>query len=213
MWRAKVARVAKGVVLRNLEQKNLTVDLGLTTIWKDGGDVSGNAQPWLSYPLRQISSGTGAVDVIGDEIILKQANFRFLFRNDATSQTVTSFRVMIGWLNPNVTNVGSNWRIGTSGDAITAFIRTPMDQVTIWKKLLHDKSYPVNSILTGVNNMRDVHINLNMHNKKYMFDPVSKAGTHEDLVVMVTASTGSGTPLTTSAGQLDGFYRVWYKDG
>lgn len=213
MWRAKVARVAKGVALRNLETKNLTVDIGLATIYKDGGDVISNSTPWSSYPLRNISIGTGAVDVIGDEVTLKQFNIHLMLRNASATSLNSHFRVMVGWFLPNVTSIGNNWRIGTGGDATSAFIRTPNDQLTIWKKLIHDRVYPVDSLISGVTAMRDVRINLKMHNKKYTFDPSSKFGTKDDLVILVTASTPTGTPLTNPAGSIDGYYRVWYKDG
>jgi len=212
-WRSKVARVAKNVALRNQEQKSITLDLGAAGLYKDGGDTVSNSQPWSSFILRSLTSGVGAADVIGDEMTLKRFNLHLMFRNDAASQVDTAFRVMVGWLNPNVSSIGSNWRIGTGGDSIAAFIRTPLDQNTIWKKLLHDRVYTVNSIITAQNHMRKVTINLNMHNKKYMFDPVSKLGIHEDLVVLVTGSSATGTALTTVIGGIDGFMRIWYKDG
>jgi len=213
VWRAKVARVAKSTALRNLETKNITGDITAQTIYKDGGDVSGNASPFAFYPLSLLVPGTGPNDVVGDEITLKMCNFRLSLRNAASVSLNSRFRVMVGWLKPNVTNIGNNWRIGTFGDSMSAFIRNPNDEVAIWKKLLWDKTYAVNSMVTGTNQFANVHINLKMHNKRYSFDRTSLNGTNEDLVCLVTASIPDGTTLTSIAGFVDGYFRVWYKDG
>lgn len=213
VWRTKVARVAKSVALRNLETKNFTVDIAAQTLYKDGGNVISNPAPLAIYPLKLIVNGTGPNDALGDEVTLKMINWRFMFRNASSVSVNSRVRIMIGWLKPNVVSIGNNWRIGTFGDSVSAFIRQPNDEVAIWKKLLWDKSYACNSMITGTNQFTDIHINMKMHNKKYSYDTASKNGTNEDLVALVTASIPDGTTLESITGFIDGYARIWYKDG
>lgn len=213
VWRAKVARVAKNVALRAQETKQITLDIFPTTVYKDGGATSGQTTPFTVYPLRNVIQGTSNDDMIGDQITLKGINLRLNWRNSSASQTVSYVRVMVGWINPNVTTIGQNWRMGTAGDAVSAFLRRPSDADAIWKKVLVDRIYSVKSILTGVDNMGLMNIQVPLHNRKYEFSETTPfAGVHDDLVILVTCSSPGGVTLTTGVGVIDGFVRFWYKD-
>lgn len=234
VWRAKVARVAKTVTLRNLETKlyewtgkNSALNGAgtLITLYSNGGDTSGSNAPFQTLPLQFINPGTDEQSRIGNQITLKGMKLRFLFENDPAYTGITYVRIIVGWIDPNLTTVTAGnllYQPALAGtNIISQMLKGPSHENSVLRRVVVDRLItlaPGNQVSGGaaVNQIRPVvvKVNANMHNKKYKFvnESAAQFGEQEDLYLFMFAfSPGQINTQIVANARLNG--RVYYKDG
>lgn len=234
-WRAKVARVAKNVTIRNQETKyyewtgvNSTVGGtgALIPLFSNSGSSSGATIPFSDLPLDNIDQGPGKNQRLGTQITLKGLHMRMRFVQDPNNVFFTQVRVVLGWLDPNFGSVSlSNiFNLPTlpGNDVIQAFIKGPTHENTVFRKVLVDRviNLPVQNAVPGASTgvqallSKTVKINVPFHNKKYQYisGTIGVNGEHEDLWLFVTA-VGVGQANTVQVANMGINGRVYYKDG
>lgn len=236
VWRAKVARVAKSVTLRNQETKyyeyigaNTGVggSSGLIPLYSNGGATSGSNIPYSDLPLDFIDVGGQKNQRIGNQITLKGMHIRGSFENDPASVGMTQARVILAWIDPNfsVSSISAGNLLylpaATGNNVLTAQLKGPTHQDTIIRKVVMDRIFsiePGNSVTSGgVNNQirhKMFKINVPFHNKKYQFISGTAGinGEHEDLVMFMFAFQ-PGAVNTQQVLNVRITNRIYYKDG
>lgn len=235
MWRAKVARVAKNVTLRNQETKcyeyiglNVTPggDQQAIPLFSNAGSVSGVPSPYRDLPLDNIDQGTARNQRIGNVITLKGMHMKLGFQIDPNVSLHTLIRVVIGWIDPNLASVSNANLLRNPAVAGTNVIQAqlvgPTEPDTILRKVLVDRVYDVRigeapfTILNNIPQIVERHIKLHIpfHNKKYQF--VSGAtgigGEMEDLAMFVWGY-GVSQANTVQVANMYVNNRIYYKDG
>lgn len=211
-WKAKVARVAKSVTLRNLETKRYSGDITQTLIYKNGGPTAASTNAFTIFPLRNIAVGTDEGSRIGNQITLKRMNWRFVFDNILLADV--KFRVTMGWIhNADLSTIPLTEVYIGGGDISSRFVRRPLDPFALFTSVIHDKVYRLDQDYVNEPIRRNVDIHIPMHNKKHNYSTnASNGGATEELVCIVTATDYIGVDLADDVGLVDGFFRVWYKD-
>lgn len=235
VWRAKVARVAKNVTIRNQETKlyewiGVNSSVGGSTavipLYSNGGSSSGVASPFQDLPLDNIDQGTGKNQRLGNQITLKGMHLRFQFEQDPNNQFFTQARVVIGWLDPNFGSVSlaNVFYLSTvaGNNTVNAFVKGPTHQDTVFRKVLVDRiinlplqQEPYTKVVTPQTLLsKVVKMDIPFHNKKYQFisGTVGINGEHEDLWMFVTAYA-PGQSNATQVANMRVCGRIYYKDG
>lgn len=236
VWRAKVARVAKNVTLRNQETKlyeYIGANSGsggssaLIPLYSNGGSTSGSNIPYSDAPLFNIDVGTDKNKRVGNEITLKGMHIRASFENDPANVGITQARVILAWIDPNfsVSSISAANILyipsATGNNVLTAQLKGPTHQDTIIRKVVVDRVFniaPGNQVTSGTVNNQIRHVlfkmNVKFHNKKYQFISATNgiAGENEDLVMFVFAFQ-PGLTNTAQVLNLRFTNRIYYKDG
>ena len=234
-WRAKVARVAKNVAVKNQETKyyewtGVNNSVGgsgaIIPLFSNSGSSSGATIPFSDLPLDNIDQGTAKNQRLGTQITLKGLHLRMRLEQDPNNTFYTQVRVILGWLDPNFGSVSLanifNLPTLPGNNVVQAFIKGPTHENTVFRKVLVDRliNLPVQNTAFGATTAvqslisRVVKVNVPFHNKKYQFISGTAGinGEHEDLWLFVTAySPGQGSTVQVANMGING--RVYYKDG
>lgn len=235
VWRAKVARVAKNVTLKNQETKyyeyvgSNTATGGAGTViplYSNGGSTSGSQAPFSDLPLINIDQGSGKSQRLGSQITLKGMHMRLNLQQDPNNQYFTQVRIIVAWTDPNFSTITAGNLFHSPAVAgnqvIAAQLKGPTHQDSILRKVLVDRvfnlsvgnaPYSASNLLQTLTN-RVQKINIPFHNKKYQFISGTAAilGEHEDLrVFMFAYSPGIANTIQVSNVYMNN--RVYYKDG
>jgi len=234
VWRAKVARVAKSVTLKNQETKlyeyigsnsGVNGSSGLIPLYSNGGDTSGSNAPHQHLPLKYINVGTDEQSRIGNKITLKGMRLRFAIENDGTYVGMTQVRIICAWLDPNFTTITAGNLLyvpsATGNNVVVAQMKGPTHENSVIRRVVFDRVvnvYPGN-IVSGAAPVNQNHhvlktFNVNFHNKKYQFvnESVGQTGELDDLYIFMFAYA-PGQINTTQVANVRFTGRVYYKDG
>lgn len=236
VWRAKVARVAKRVTLQNQETKcyefsgTNTVATGNKSqiqLYSNGGVTSASTTAYWDLPLQYIDQSLTVTGRVGNEITLKGMHLRCLLIQDPTNQYPVYFRIIVGYVDPNLTgitigNLLTDYNSGSANNVINSQIRGPTRPGSVLRKVLVDRVYKVEQSpigttgATSINTLgtRMVKFNIPLHNKKYKFISSTSGadGEQEDLSVFMFAWS-QGQANTVIVGNVQPTYAIYYKDG
>jgi len=236
VWRAKVARVAKAVTLRNVETKRYTIGGANTTsggagalipLYSNGGTTSAATGPYVDFPLLYIDQGDNLNQRTGNGIVLKGMHAHLQVEGDPSFLGNCHVRVTLAWIDPNYTSTPLSYQnvylnaIGAYNTTTNSFIRHGTDNDSLIRKVVFDRVYSlatINSPASGGSNTNNVpqkliRINLAFHNKmfRYVSSTAGIGGESEDLIMFMTAYT-PGRANTEQVANVRMYRKVYYKD-
>lgn len=235
VWRAKVARVAKAVTLKNSETKRYVIGGANTSnggagalipLFSNGGTTSAATGPYVDYPLQYIDQGDNITQRTGNRIILKGLHAHLQVEGDPNNLGNTHVRVTFAWVDPNFSltpftyqNVYLN-AITSNNTTTNAFIRSGVDNDSIIRKVVFDRVYALSTInlptggtLTNQVPQKLIRINLPLHNRNFQYVSSTSGSTGEadDLIMFMTAYT-PGQANTVQVANVRMYRKVYYKD-
>jgi len=222
MWRAKVARVAKNVTLRNLETKRIGFNL-ISNMTQSAGATGaiGLAQNNIMFGLIQ---GTGRQERIGNMITLKGIHFKFNWDSvgQANLSNTVHIRVSLFKVDPFLLSAGvaAFTRDQLFIDGATAarpmanlYVRGQNEDQAVIQKVYFDRVFTFNPSLSLAVNAKHFRVMVPMHNMKFKFaSNTSGSGDDFDLV-LVTQAWVAGSATDDDTGTVITDYRIYYKDG
>lgn len=222
MWRAKVARVAKNVTLRNLETKRIGFNV-VNNVTQSAGATGaiGLGQSNIMFGLIQ---GVGRAERIGNQITLKGINFKFNWDSvgQANLSNTVMIRVSLFKVDPFLLTAGvaTFTRDQLFIDGATSarpmanlYVRGSNEDQGVIQKVYFDRIVTLNPSLSVAVNSKHFTVKVPMHNMKYKFASNSSGNGDEYDLVLVTQAWVAGSATDDDTGTIITDYRIYYKDG
>lgn len=222
MWRAKVARVAKNVAIRNLETKRIGFNV-ISNVTQSAGASTALAlgQTNIMFGLTQ---GVGRAQRIGNQITLKGINFKFTWDSvgQANLSNTVHIRVSLFKVDPFLLTAGvANFtrdQLFIDGATVARpmanlYVRGANEDQGVIQKVYFDRVVTFNPTLSVAVSAKHFMVKVPMHNMKYKYASDSSGNGDEYDLVLVTQAWVAGSAKDDDTGTIITDYRIYYKDG